>query len=375
MAMSALAHAAVGAAVLRVAPLDRRAGVRRSGSGPSISVVVPARNEVDKLGLLLGDLGRAVSPGPPGAPGPVPPVTEVIVVDDGSDDGTGALAASFGATVVEPGRRPPGWNPKAWALSVGAARATNELLVFLDADVRLTPDALDALAAEWEQVGGILSVAPHRRPIGSFEALAAGADTVTVAGGGPGLRPGPQAAGAVGSCLVVARSDYERIGGHAATPATIVDDIDLARTAAGHGVPVSLRRGGSVVWGRAHPDGVGAVIDGFSKNLAAGMTRTPPASTAAIGAWIAALVWPLVLALRGRWRDALVAWAAAGLQTWWITRRVGRYQPLVTSAGAPLLGAFLTGLTVRSVLARGTGHPTRWKGRPLDGRGLEVGAP
>ncbi|MEZ5406538.1 MAG: glycosyltransferase [Acidimicrobiales bacterium] len=369
VALSALAYAGVGTAVLRAAPLDRRAGpspLDPPGSMPSISVVVPARNEADKIGLLLGDLRRAIRPGME---------AEVIVVDDGSDDGTGPLAASLGATVLGAGDRPAGWNPKAWALSQGAARAANDVLVFLDADVRLAPDALDTVAAELAGAGGLVSVAPHHRAVGPFEALAAGPDTVTVAGGGPGLRPGPHAAGAVGSCLAIARADYHRIGGHGATPATIVDDIDLARAARRHGLPVSLRRGGSVVWVRSHPDGLGAVVEGFSKNLAAGLTRTPAPSTIAVSAWIAALVWPLVLAARGRWRGALLAWAAAALQTWWITRRVGRYQPLVTSAGAPLLGVFLTALTARSVVARSTGRPIRWKGRPLDARGLEVGSP
>ncbi len=367
--LSGLAYAGIGAAVLRVAPLDRRAGAApRGGPGLSISVVIPARDEADKLGLLLGDLSRAGE-----ALAPAGTAMEVLVVDDDSCDGTGALAASLGAAVIAPGRPPRGWNPKAWALSRGAAEAANELLIFLDADVRLAPDAVGVLAADWDQVGGLLSVAPHRRPVGPWEALAAVADTVTVAGGGPGLRPGSRAAGAVGSCLVVARRDYERIGGHAATPATIVDDIDLARTAARHGLPVTLRRGGAAVWARSHPDGLEAVVDGFSKNLAAGLTRTPAAVTVAISAWIGALVWPLALAGRRRWRGALAAWAAAAVHTWWVTRRVGRYQPLVTSAGAPLLGVLLTVLTARSVAARSTGRPIRWKGRPLDGHGLEIG--
>lgn len=366
VAASMLAYAGVGTAVLRAAPLDRRGGAHRAGPARSISVVIPARNEVDKLGPLLADLRRASAP---------TVETEVIVVDDGSDDGTGMLAATLGATVIVPGERPAGWNPKVWALSQGADRATNDVLVFLDADVRLAPDALDVMTAELDRAGGLLSVAPHHRAVGPFEALAAGADTVTVAGGGPGLRPGPHAAGAVGSCLAIARADYHRIGGHRATPATIVDDIDLARTARRHGLPVSLRRGGSLVSMRSHPDGLGSVVDGFSKNLAAGMTRTPAVSTAAISAWIAALVWPLVLAGRGRWRIALLAWAAASVHTWWITRRVGRYQPIVTSAGAPLLGVFLTVLTARSVLARSTGRPIGWKGRPLDALGLEVARP
>lgn len=365
MAPSVAAYVAVAVAVLRTAPLDRKLRARPPLliGGPTVSVIIPARDEADKLGLLLADIGRAAAGGA---------VVEVIVVDDGSSDGTAALAASSGSDVVPAGDRPAGWNPKVWALTQGAARATNDVLVFLDADVRLASGSLDALIADHSQVGGLLSVAPTHLAVGPFEAMAAGCDTLAVVGGGPGLRPSRHAAGAVGSCLVISRADYHRIGGHAAMPATIVDDIDLARVARRTGLAVSLRRGGSLISVRSHPEGLGGVVDGFTKNLAAGMSRTPAPSAVAIGAWIAALVWPLALAARRRWAAAALAWVAASLHMTWVTRRVGRYHLVVTSAGAPVLGLFLTAVTIRSILARGAGRVVTWKGRQLDRCGLEV---
>src|SRR5688500_1526710 len=102
------------------------------------SVVVPARNEADRLPGLLRSLH------------PWPADVEVIVVDDGSTDATAAVARQHGATVVAAPPAPPGWLGKPWACWVGAEAARGARLVFLDADTELGPDALARLAAVHE---------------------------------------------------------------------------------------------------------------------------------------------------------------------------------------------------------------------------------
>src|SRR5688572_18993909 len=81
----------------------------------SVSIVIPARNERESLPELLSSLRHSdVAP------------LEVIVVDDGSTDGTAAVAASLGATVLDAPPPPEGWNGKPWACWTGAARARGE---------------------------------------------------------------------------------------------------------------------------------------------------------------------------------------------------------------------------------------------------------
>lgn len=90
---------------------------------PMCTVVVPARDEADRIGPLLAALDGA------------PAVAEVIVVDDRSSDATSEIAVAAGARVV-PGSEPPsGWAGKTWALHQGLESASTEWIVTMDADV------------------------------------------------------------------------------------------------------------------------------------------------------------------------------------------------------------------------------------------------
>jgi glycosyltransferase involved in cell wall biosynthesis len=97
---------------------------------PRLSVIIPALNEAIGLPLLLGDLRRLEGQG-----------LEILVVDGGSTDETIARAEAGGATVL---RTTPG---RARQLSTGATAARGDWLLFLHADSRLGPVALERLAA------------------------------------------------------------------------------------------------------------------------------------------------------------------------------------------------------------------------------------
>src|SRR3954468_21767547 len=86
---------------------------------PSVAVVIPARNEATVIGQSVGSLLRQDYAGP----------LSVIVVDDDSNDGTGAIAAraAEGSTrtleVIDSISLPSGWTGKLWALRQGIAAA------------------------------------------------------------------------------------------------------------------------------------------------------------------------------------------------------------------------------------------------------------
>jgi len=103
-----------------------------TSAGPRLlqaTAIIPALNEEPSIGAVLQAIPRDL-------------VTEVIVVDGGSADGTAAVAAAHGATVVREHRRGYGR-----ACALGAAAAHGEALVFLDADGAADPRDIAALLA------------------------------------------------------------------------------------------------------------------------------------------------------------------------------------------------------------------------------------
>jgi glucosyl-3-phosphoglycerate synthase len=99
--------------------------VPEAGAGLRVSICIPARNEASTVAGVVSPVVVALG-------GPDPLVDEVIVVDDCSTDGTGAIAEAFGARVVRRDGRPGKGSAMADALAV----ATGDIVVFLDADVR-----------------------------------------------------------------------------------------------------------------------------------------------------------------------------------------------------------------------------------------------
>ncbi|WP_165073715.1 glycosyltransferase [Paludisphaera rhizosphaerae] len=114
--------------------------------GPALSVVIPARNEAALLGETLESVLRAIDEF--AAPGDV----EVVVVDDGSSDGTPALleqyAADHGVVVVKCEVR-----GAARARNLGVRRARGRILVFLDADTHPPADGLRRIATLCDEHG------------------------------------------------------------------------------------------------------------------------------------------------------------------------------------------------------------------------------
>ena len=180
-----------------------------------VRVVVPARNEVG----VIADCVAAL----------LPQATEVVVVDDGSSDRTGVLAADAGATVVRLDEDlPPGWLGKPRACLAGAQGARTEWLAFVDADVVLAPTALATMGAATRStsvsiVGGLECRSFWERLLLPELGLA-----LTQEGFPPGF--------ASGQCFLVRRDHYEAVGGHGhpGVRGSVIDDRDLALALGGH---------------------------------------------------------------------------------------------------------------------------------------------
>jgi glycosyltransferase involved in cell wall biosynthesis len=102
---------------------------------PTLSIILPARNEADSLGRLLTELRKLF------------PRAELIVANDASTDATGAVAQAAGARVL----RHPYRMGNGAAIKAGARAATGDILVFMDADGQHRPGDILKLLAKLDE--------------------------------------------------------------------------------------------------------------------------------------------------------------------------------------------------------------------------------
>lgn len=321
-----------------------------------VAVVIPARNEADKLPRLLRSLAAQT----------LLPV-RVVVVDDGSSDGTAGIAAAAGALVITTDGPPPGWTGKTWACHLGAIEAPGDLLVFLDADTWLADDGIERLAAEHARStpAGLLSVQPRHVTQRSFEQLSAVCNVVPMmASGMASVRPAATCRVAFGPCLVTSREAFDAVGGFESVRADVVEDIALAGRYGAAGRTVRCLAGGRTVGFRMYADGPRALAQGWIKNLSAGARRASPWPTAGSVLWVCgALAAVAGLVTQPSWAVATL-YVLFAAQLGWMLHRVGAFRVWTWVLFPIPLGAFV-GLFLASVLTRSVRRSVIWSGRRI----------
>ncbi|MFB9469063.1 glycosyltransferase [Nonomuraea salmonea] len=223
----------------------------------TISVVVPARDEEGRIGPCL----RAALADPA--------VSEVIVVDDGSRDGTARVAAELGAKVITGAPLPDGWVGKQWALRQGVSAATGEVVVTLDADARPAPGLFGAMAAALERYD-LVSAGPRFVCDGVLEQAlhASMLATLVYRFGpvGPATPPPPHRAVANGQCLAFRRGQLAAVDAFALVRDRMTDDVALARCLARRGWSVGFLDAGALLEVDMH-DSVGELWREWGRSL------------------------------------------------------------------------------------------------------------
>jgi hypothetical protein len=323
--------------------------------GTLVSILVPARNEEANIATCLRHAlaSRGVA-------------VEVVVMDDGSTDRTAAIVREFAAADARVRLEtcpalPPGWTGKVHACARLAEKARGTHLLFIDADVRLEPDAAAAMAGHAARTGAAMVTGVPRQEIGSL------GEAVTVPminfllfcylpGGGRAFTERPDMAAACGQLLMVERQAYETAGGHTAIRSLLHDALQLSRRMRTAGFATEVVEGAPLATCRMY-DGFAQSWSGFIKNAREGMA-TPvglPIWTAMLAG---AFLWPIAL-LPEAWAFLALALGLA-LRTavtlrvrepWWTI-------PLHPVAVAVALAIQWTAL-VRGLL----GKPAGWKGR------------
>jgi glycosyltransferase involved in cell wall biosynthesis len=353
---------------------------------PTVSVVIPAYNEEINIkdcvqAVLASEYSQKI---------------EVIIADDQSTDRTAAIAtelaqSSLGDTrsessvqVVNVPDRPIDkvWRGKNWACAQGAERATGEYLLFIDADVRLEPQAIAAAIAEAINTkSDLLSCAPNIvcgcfaewlvQPI-MMSAIAIGFDYNAV------NDPTDNTAFAAGMFMLFRHDTYKKIGGHTAVADQPVEDVELARLVKGQGLKLRFMLAIALIKVRMYQS-FATLWEGWTKNYYMGSQSNLfgtlysafvlllifliPWVGVIIGAYELATVTPktgwemailllslVAIALQFRLRKGSAEKFQQPLRYWWL---------------GWLSGIVVAAIAITSIIKTETGWGWTWRGRSL----------
>lgn len=348
-------------------------GVGAGRRGRRVIAVIPARNEVESIGRAVRSLLEQTLQVP----------IHIIVVDDGSTDGTAdearrvaeAAGASTGArlTVLRGTPPAPGWTGKLWAMSqgVGAAAERNpDFLLLTDADIEYVPGEVAALADQAEAEHLDLASLMVRLSTATFaeRCLIPAFVFFFLELYPPAWIASPRsaAAGAAGGCMLVRPASLARAGGLAAIRGCIIDDCALAR---------AIKSSGGRVWlGLARQTRSLRVYGGFGE-IGAMISRTAfnqlrhsyvLLGATLLGLTVTYLAPPLLLLAR---EPVMMGLGAAA----WLLMTVS-FLPMarfyrVSPAYAltlPAVALFYAAATVHSAIQYAAGRGGTWKGRAQD---------
>jgi hypothetical protein len=334
-----------------------------------VSVLIPARDEE----RVIGDALRSVLANEGGE-------FEVLVLDDHSEDATAAIVDSIAnrdgrVRLIAGGPLPPGWCGKQRACWVLAEEARHPVLVFLDADVRLAPDALGRMSAFMATTGADLaSGIPRQRTVGLVEKMLIPLIHFVMLGFMPipSMRRSrmPALSAGCGQLFVVRRDPYLRAGGHAAIRSSRHDGIKLPRLFRAAGFKTDLFDATDVAECRMYRS-AGDVWSGLAKNageaLAAPRLIVPMTLILLLGQVLPFVLTVLAVAGRpGPWSAVQWGLLACSLCAAWLPRFVAAARFRLSLAGAVLhpVGVFLlVAIQWYAFFRNLLGRPTAWKGR------------
>lgn len=285
-----------------------------------VSVLIPARDEVANIEACVRAADAAHGP-----------ITEIIVYDDGSTDGTAVVLARLQAElprlqVLRGDGLPAGWVGKPHALHRLSAAAGGDVLLNIDADVTLHPDGvlrMLSLLGSAEQVPGgldaaVVTAVPRQRAGSLVERLMIPLLHLSYVAWLPmpliHRTRDPRVLAANGQLLMIRRSALDAVGGWSRVRTALVDDMALCRAVKQDGGRVVFADGDQMADCRMYPDGA-SLWRGFAKNFYEGIGGHPLALVVVLGLHLLLFVAPYVAlpvtALLGAW--GLAAAAAVGV--------------------------------------------------------------
>lgn len=329
-----------------------------------VSVLIPARNEEANIEATV----RAALENREGQ-------LEVVVLDDHSTDRTAEIVARLAAvdSRVRLETAPPlpaGWCGKQHACQILARRARFSQLVFIDADVRLAPDALGRMIRFLNRSGAaLISGVPRQELVTFSERLLLPQIHFVLLGFLPlpmmRWTNRPAFSAGCGQLFVIRREAYESVGGHESVRATLHDGVKLPRLFRRHGFKTALFDATDVASCRMYRTN-GEVWRGLGKNATEGLAAPAailPMSALLFGGQVLPFMLMAALPLMS-FSGAIATGAAVGLA--WLPRGIAvmRFRQPIGSALLHPIGVLALLLIQWIALVRQlAGRPAVWKGR------------
>lgn len=314
-----------------------------------VTVIIPARNEAANIARVVRSLSGV----------------DVVVVDDGSTDGTAEEARAAGAEVIAAPPLPPGHLGKPNACHAGALASPTQWLLFVDADTWYEPGFAARFVAYAEQEKlEMVSAFLRQHTETFFERVllpyafslyftGVNADRVNSALSKEAL--------ANGQCLLIRRDAYRKLGGHASVAQSVIEDVALARRAKEIGLNSRVIRAehfGSV---RMY-ESLRAIWRGFEKNSFRFLLVNPLSGALVIAASVIFTSYLPILAwlLRdGAWAPSAAFALLPGLALLpWYRSPMALWQ-------APVAIYLFQLIALSGMLKTLTRRKTLWKGRPV----------
>lgn len=333
---------------------------------PRVSVLIPARDEEDVIAQTVSCLLVQNYPD-----------FEVLVLDDSSSDNTSEVALNAAGTddrfkLIQGSALPDGWMGKSWACWQLSKHASGQILVFTDADVRWTPDALTAIVAETSRLGAeMVTIWPTQVTVSWAERLVVPLMAFSVMAYLPELCvryvQWPVFSAAIGQCLVFRRKTYDLIGGHQTVKASVLDDMSLAWEAKRCGKRLAMVDANRLISCRMYRDWP-SVRDGYTKNILAGHGGNPLLLLlSSVFHWMILLIpwlWLLFVwwSADWPWMPATMILLAIGIRA---LSAAATHQRVVDSMLIPLSTILMSLIALRAFWWHITNKTIRWKGRSL----------
>ena len=325
-----------------------------------LSIIIPARNEEKNIRLLLQDLMQQTTT-----------IHEIICVDDGSIDKTFEVASSFDVKTISIKDKPGDWMGKTWACQTGADAATGNILLFLDADVRLSPNAISRLMHAYDENQCVISVQPYHQTDKHYEQFSFFFNLIQIAGNGTSMIGEQKCAGLCGPVILIDQQTYISIDKHLSAKKSIVDDIALGKKLKQMGFQFKLFMGSKDISYRMYGNDFKSLFQGWTKNYATGALKTAMVVFGLVFLWVTSCIASVIIMVQSildlnmnNFLLSMILYFLWVLELFRVSKEVGQFKKFTIFAYPVYLSFFLMVFFI-SLFKKVFKIDVAWKGRKI----------